>query len=156
MCYKQYSHYDCIKTILCNDIAQSWKRQKCIFLFCISNQVLQACLYAESLDSHPFISCGKKERILRYWNSLYSEEIPDLLKEVAWMQQSGKTTWVTKIKELFDKAVVCLRLQHLHQRMWARNNRAGNDIWYRYKFIPFWENELHRQSSRRDEVGNKL
>jgi len=70
------------------------------------------------------------------------------------MQQSGKTTWVTKIKELFDKAVVCL--QHLHQRMWARNNRAGNDIWYRYKFIPFWENELHRQSSRRDEVGNKL
>jgi len=39
LCYKQYSHYGWIKTIWCNDIAQSWKRQKCIFLFCISHQM---------------------------------------------------------------------------------------------------------------------
>ena len=31
LCYKQFSHYGCIKTIWCSDIAQSWKRQKCIF-----------------------------------------------------------------------------------------------------------------------------
>ena len=67
LCYKQYSHYGCIETVWCNDIAQSWKRQKCIFwsIFCISHQVQQAWLYAESLDSHPFISCGKKE----YWDT---------------------------------------------------------------------------------------
>ena len=31
-----------------------------------------------------------KERILRYWNRLCSEEIPDLLKEVAWMHLGNK------------------------------------------------------------------
>jgi len=52
-------------------------------------------------------------RILRYWNRLCSEKIPDLLREAfdreafdlaTWMHQSGKTTWVSKVKELFDKA----------------------------------------------------
>ena len=49
-----------------------------------------------------------RERILSYWNRLCSEEIPDLLKEAFhlsfWMHQTGKTTWVTKVKEIFDKA----------------------------------------------------
>jgi len=54
-----------------------------------------------------------RERILPYWNRLCSEEIPDLLREAfdreafdlaTWMHQSGKTTWVSKVKELFDKA----------------------------------------------------
>ena len=49
-----------------------------------------------------------RQRILRYWNRLCSEEIPDLLREAfdlaTWMHQSGKTTWVSKVKELFDKA----------------------------------------------------
>jgi len=51
-------------------------------------------------------------RILRYWNRLCSEKIPVLLREAfdreafdlaTWMHQSGKTTWVSKVKELFDK-----------------------------------------------------
>ena len=49
-----------------------------------------------------------RERILHYWNRLCSDEIPDLLREAfhlaSWMHQSGKTTWVSKVKELFDKA----------------------------------------------------
>jgi len=57
-----------------------------------------------SWDSFPFISCGGKG----YWNRLCSEDIPDLLREAfdlaTWMHQSGKTTWVSKVKELFDKA----------------------------------------------------
>ena len=46
--------------------------------------------------------------MLRYWNRLCSEDIPDLLREAfelaTWMHQSGKTIWVSKVKELFDKA----------------------------------------------------
>ena len=103
LCYKQFSHYGCIKTIWCSDIAQSWKRQKCIFwyIFCISHQVKQAWLYAESLDSHPFISCGKKE----YWDTGIDSA------QRRFQTSSRKLlgcTWVTKIKELFDKVVVCL------------------------------------------------
>jgi len=49
-----------------------------------------------------------RQRILRYWNRLCSEEITDLLREAFHLatriHQSGKTTWVPKVKELFDKA----------------------------------------------------
>ena len=61
-----------------------------------------------------------RERILRYWNRLCSEEIPGLLQEVFhlsfWMHQTGKTTWVTKVKELCHLKVTRLvcRLHSLH------------------------------------------
>jgi len=61
-----------------------------------------------SWDSYPFISCGGKGYCITAWNRLCSEDIPDLLREAfelaTWMHQSGKTTWVSKVKELFDKA----------------------------------------------------
>ena len=45
-----------------------------------------------------------RERILSYWNRLCSEETPDLLREAfhlsTWMHP---TTWVAKVKEIFDK-----------------------------------------------------
>ena len=53
-----------------------------------------------------------REMILRYWNRLCSEEIPDLLRETFHLHGylHGCTnlvklaTWVSKVKELFDKA----------------------------------------------------
>ena len=50
-----------------------------------------------------------RERILCYWNRLCLEEISDFLREAfhlsTWMHQSGKTTWESIVKELFDRLV---------------------------------------------------
>ena len=98
-----------------------------------------------------------RERILRYWNRLCSEEIPGLHQEVFhlsfWMHQTGKTTWVTKVKELFDKAGMSFAFTP---------NGCGRRIieqvmtCYRDQFIQLWNSELSRQTSKRGEAGNKL
>lgn len=98
-----------------------------------------------------------RERILSYWNRLSSEEIPDLLKEAFhlsfWMHQTGKTTWVTKVKELFDKAGMSFAFtpQGCGRRVIEQVMTC-----YRDQFIQLWNSELRRQTSKRGEAGNKL
>ena len=86
-----------------------------------------------------------RERILGYWNRLCSEEIPDLLREAfrltTWMHQSGKSTWVSKLKELFDKAGMSFAFttrgcrQEIIEKVMSQ---------YRDQFIQLWHSELNR------------
>ena len=98
-----------------------------------------------------------REKILCYWNRLCSEEIPDLLREAfhlsTWMHQTGKTTWVTKVKELFDKAGMSFAFT---PQGCGRREIEQVMIRYRDQFIQLWNSELSRQTSKRGEAGNKL
>ena len=84
---------------------------------------------------------------MHYWNRFCSEEIPDLLREAcfiwlpAWMHQSGKTTWVFKVKDLFDKAGMSFTFttqgcgQGIIEKLMSQ---------YRDQFIQHWHSELNR------------
>ena len=97
-----------------------------------------------------------RERILSYWNRL-CPEIPDLLREAfhlsTWMHQTGKTTWVTKVKQLFDKAGMSFAFT---PQGCGRRIIEQVMICYRDQFIQLWNSELSRQTSKRGEAGNKL
>ena len=79
---------------------------------------------------------------MHYWNRLCSE---DLLREAfrlaTWMHQSGKTTWVSKLKELFDKAGMSFAFttrgcrQEIIEKVMSQ---------YRDQFIQLWHSELNR------------
>ena len=67
--------------------------------------------------------------------------------------QTGKTTWVTKVKEIFDKAGMSF--------VFTPQECGGRTIEqimvrYRDQFIQLWNSELSRQTSKRGEAGNKL
>ena len=69
------------------------------------------------------------------------------------MHQTGKTTWVTKVKELFDKAGMSFAF--IPQGCGGRRMKEVM-ICYRDKFILLWNSELSRQTSKKGEAGNKL
>ena len=81
--------------------------QPCMWLFKTAPQSATNMAVSGELGQLP-LHLLWREMILRYWNRLCSEEITDLLREAfrlaTWMHQSGNTTWVSKVKELFDKA----------------------------------------------------
>ena len=95
---------------------------------------------------------------MRYWNRLCSEEIPDLLREAfhlsTWIHETGKTTWVTKVQQLFDKAGMSFAFTPQ-----GCGQRVIEQVMIRYRdqfIIQLWNSELSRQTSKRGEAGNKL
>ena len=72
-----------------------------------------------------------------------SEEIPDLLREAfrisTWMHQTGKTIWVTTVKQLFDKAGMLFAFT---PQGCGRRIIEKVMICYRDQFIQLWDSEL--------------
>ena len=98
-----------------------------------------------------------KERILRYWDRLYSNDIPILLKEAVALAhqlgQSGKKCWLRKLQELFNAAGLPSAFSCTGYENSLRNLLMTR---FRDQYIQNWNSQLSRTSSRKGSAGNKL
>ena len=95
-----------------------------------------------------------KERILRYWNRLCSEDAPVLLRHAILHQKQllgkSKQCWLTKVQAIFEGAGFA--------SAFTCNGCDKELIMLRYRdqYIQPWYQKLHRTTSARGNGGNKL
>ena len=99
-----------------------------------------------------------KERILKYWNRLCSEDIPIFLREAASLSlhnaTAGKQSWAMNTASIFNHAG--------YSSSFFEGNGCDRELTnrlmsvYRDQFIQTWNSYLLRNHSIRGNSGNKL
>ena len=98
-----------------------------------------------------------KERILRYWNRLCSEDTPVLLRHailhLKHLLEKGKQCWLTEVQAIFEGAGFASAFTYN-----GCDKELTNLIMLRYRdqYIQSWYQKLHRTTSTRGCGGNKL
>ena len=99
-----------------------------------------------------------KERILRYWDRLCSENLPILLKASTRlsvdMAHTGQCCWAQRIIAIFDNAGFSDSFFTINGC--NKSVRKAIMCSYRDQFIQRWYSDLMRENSLDGEEGNKL
>ena len=98
-----------------------------------------------------------KERILKYWHRLCSEDIPVLLKQAmvqtCQLRETSNNCWISKLKTFFNMAGFSSLLSSS-----GCDAEVQTNILTRYtdQYLQIWNSELSRVTSKSGSGGNKL